>query len=61
MAARLSTRISRRWLPSTSSGANDTLITSLGNYYMGLHITKTAAHRLGIDWSKAILPQESRE
>jgi hypothetical protein len=50
MAARVSKRISIRWLPYEASEATDTLVLSLGGWYVDLRIDKAT---VGIDWALA--------
>lgn len=50
MAARLSTRISIRWLPDPPSEPTDTLVMSVGEHYMDLRVTKAETT---IDWAMA--------
>jgi hypothetical protein len=62
MTPRLSTRISLRWLPDPPSEPTDTLVMSVGDYYMDLCVTKTDT---SIDWAMAgqrlILSEEPRQ
>jgi hypothetical protein len=50
MAARISRRISIRWLPEEASEPTDTLVLSLGGWYVDLRIDKATG---GIDWALA--------
>jgi hypothetical protein len=50
MAARVSKRISIRWLPYEASEPTDTLVLSLGGWYVDLRIDKATG---GIDWALA--------
>lgn len=50
MSARVSTRISIRWPPEPASEPTDTLVLSLGGYYVDLRIDKASGN---IDWALA--------
>ncbi|KFY70834.1 hypothetical protein V498_10185, partial [Pseudogymnoascus sp. VKM F-4517 (FW-2822)] len=50
MAARLSTRISLRWVPDEPEELTDTLVMNVGGYFMDLRVAK-ADH--SIDWAMA--------
>ncbi|KIW11204.1 hypothetical protein PV08_10504 [Exophiala spinifera] len=59
MSSRLSTRVSIRWVPGEPSEPTDTLVMSVGGWYVDLRITKSDGT---IDWAMAgerlILSQE---
>ncbi|KAJ9604224.1 hypothetical protein H2200_011058 [Cladophialophora chaetospira] len=59
MSSRLSTRLSIRWIPGEPSEPTDTLVMSVGGWYVDLRITKKDG---SIDWAMAgerlILAQE---
>lgn len=48
--ARVSTRISIRWPPAPASEPTDTLVLTLGGFYVDLRIDKASG---GIDWALA--------
>lgn len=48
--ARLSTRLSIRWVPGEASEPTDTLIIGVGGWYVDLRITKLDG---SIDWAMA--------
>ncbi|KEF51601.1 uncharacterized protein A1O9_12236 [Exophiala aquamarina CBS 119918] len=50
MAARVSTRISIRWPPADASEPTDTLVLSVGDYYVDLRVLKSDRT---IDWALA--------
>jgi hypothetical protein len=50
MDNKISTRISIRWLPDDASEPTDTLVFSVGGWYMDLRILKKGG---GIDWAMA--------
>lgn len=50
MAVRASTRISIRWPPAEASEPTDTLVLSIGDYYVDLRVTKSDQ---SIDWALA--------
>lgn len=50
MAARISTRISIKWAAEPASEPTDTLVLSLGGYYVDLRIAKVDN---SIDWALA--------
>ncbi|EXJ77584.1 hypothetical protein A1O3_09811 [Capronia epimyces CBS 606.96] len=50
MAARLSTRLSIRWVPGEPSEPTDTLVMSVGGWFVDLRITKQDG---SIDWGMA--------
>ena len=62
MAARASTRISIRWPPEPASEPTDTLVLSLGNYYVDLRVKKV---NQTIDWALAgqeiVITEEPRK
>lgn len=62
MSSRLSTRVSIRWVPGEPSEPTDTLVMSVGGWYVDLRITKSDG---SIDWAMAgerlILSQEPRK
>jgi hypothetical protein len=51
MPAKLSTRISIQWLPEEASEPTDTLVMTVGSYYLDLRILKDDTSK--IDWSMA--------
>ncbi|KFY17892.1 hypothetical protein V492_00308 [Pseudogymnoascus sp. VKM F-4246] len=50
MAARLSTRISLRWVPDEPEELTDTLVMNVGGYFMDLRVNKADE---SIDWAMA--------
>lgn len=50
MAVRVSTRISIRWPPAEASEPTDTLVLSVGDYYVDLRVLKSDQ---SIDWALA--------
>lgn len=62
MAARISTRISIKWAEESASEPTDTLVLSLGGYYVDLRIAKVDGT---IDWALAgqriVVSEEPRE
>jgi hypothetical protein len=50
MAARLSTRVSLRWLPDPPYEPTDTIVLNVGSYFMDLRIRKQDGE---IDWAMA--------
>lgn len=50
MAARLSTRISLRWVPDEPEELTDTLVMNVGGYFMDLRVNKADQ---SIDWAMA--------
>lgn len=49
-ACRFSTRISLRWLPEPAQETTDTIVMSVGEWYIDLRMDKSTA---GIDWAIA--------
>lgn len=50
MAARLSTRISLRWVPDEPEELTNTLVMNVGGYFMDLRVNKADT---SIDWAMA--------